>query len=101
VSLTSRHLELTGQAQAGVGACRLEVAARLEGEHHAKIEATITTAEARVAELEATLSDPAVFKERAAEVPALVAALDAARAEVVRLYDRWSELDAIAAASPS
>ena len=27
--------------------------------------------------------------------------LDAARAEVARLYDRWSELDAIAAAWPS
>ena len=61
----------------------------------AAMEQTITLAEARVAELEATLSDPAVFKERAAEVPALVATLDAARADVTRLYDRWTELDAL------
>ncbi len=61
----------------------------------AAMEATITGAEAAVADLEATLSDPAVFKDRPAEVPALVAALDAARAEVTRLYDRWAELDAL------
>ena len=46
-------------------------------------------------ELEATLSDPAVFKDRAAEVPTLVATLDAARAEVERLFARWQELEAI------
>lgn len=59
------------------------------------MEESITTAEARVADLETTLSDPAVFKDRPAEVPTLVAALDAARAEVTRLYDRWAELDAL------
>jgi len=64
------------------------------------IEGAITTAEARVAELETTLSDPEVFKARAPEVPALVAALDAARADVERLYARWQELEAIAAVSP-
>jgi ATP-binding cassette subfamily F protein uup len=72
-----------------------------EKDELSKIEAIITAAEAKVAALEATLSDPAVFKERAADVPAIVASLDAARAEVARLYDRWSELDAIAAASPT
>ena len=59
------------------------------------IEHSITAAETRVTELEATLSDPAVFKDRAAEIPTLVAALDAARLEVERLYARWAELDAI------
>ncbi len=66
----------------------------------AAIEDTIGAAEAKVTSLEATLSDPAVFKERAAEVPALVASLDAARAEVERLYARWQELEAVAAAAP-
>ena len=66
----------------------------------AAMEAAIGAAEARVHDLEATLSDPAVFKDRAAEVPALVAALDAARAEVERLYARWQELEAVAAANP-
>src|SRR6185295_9509596 len=46
------------------------------------MEDTIAAAEARVRELEATLSDPAVFKDRGPEVQGLIAALDAARAEV-------------------
>jgi ATP-binding cassette subfamily F protein uup len=66
----------------------------------ASIEATIAAAEARVLELEATLQDPAVFKDRGAEVTGLVAQLDAGRAEIERLFARWQELDAIAAASP-
>ncbi len=63
----------------------------------AGIEAAIAAAEVRVRELEATLSDPVVFKERAAEVPAIIASLDAARVAVDRLFARWQELDAIAA----
>jgi hypothetical protein len=59
------------------------------------MEAAIGAAEARVAALEAELSSPAVFKDRATEVPGLVAALEAARGEVDRLYARWQELDAI------
>jgi ATP-binding cassette subfamily F protein uup len=61
----------------------------------AAMEATIEAAEAKIGELEATLQDPAVFKERSPEVPALVAALDTARGEVERLYARWQELEAI------
>jgi ATP-binding cassette subfamily F protein uup len=64
------------------------------------IEDTIAAAEARVAGLEAQLSDPGVFKDRPTEVPALIAGLDAARAEVERLFARWQELDAIHTASP-
>jgi ATP-binding cassette subfamily F protein uup len=64
----------------------------------AGIEEAISTAESKMAELQATLNDPATYKSRAAEVPTLVAALDAARAEVDRLYARWQELEAIAAA---
>jgi ATP-binding cassette subfamily F protein uup len=61
----------------------------------ANIESTISAAETKVATLEATLQDPNVFKERGAEVQGLVAELDAARAEVERLFARWQELDAI------
>ncbi|HEX2688214.1 MAG TPA: ABC-F family ATP-binding cassette domain-containing protein [Kofleriaceae bacterium] len=63
------------------------------------IEDTIAAAEGRVKTLEATLSDPSVFKDRPTEVGALIADLDAARAEVERLFARWQELDAIQAAS--
>jgi ATP-binding cassette subfamily F protein uup len=66
----------------------------------AGIEETIALAEKKVVDLEATLSNPAVFKDRPTEVQGLVAQLDAARVEVDRLYARWSELDAIAANSP-
>jgi ATP-binding cassette subfamily F protein uup len=61
----------------------------------AGIEAAIAAAEGKVAELEATVSDPALFKDRAHDVPALLGKLDAARAEVERLFARWQELDAI------
>jgi ATP-binding cassette subfamily F protein uup len=64
------------------------------------IEDAIAAAEGRVAELEATLSDPAVFKDRPTEVQTLIAGLDAARAEVERLFARWQELDAIHRANP-
>jgi ATP-binding cassette subfamily F protein uup len=61
----------------------------------AAIEDTILAAEAKVATLETTLQDPAVFKDRATEVPALIEQLDAARLEVTRLYARWEELSAV------
>ena len=61
------------------------------------IEAAIATAEQKIATLEATLSDPAVFKDRGADVQTMIAGLDAARVEVERLFARWQELDAIAA----
>ena len=66
-----------------------------EKQELAGMEAAITAAEARVVELEATLSDPGTFKDRASEVPALVASLDGARHEVERLYARWTELEAL------
>jgi ATP-binding cassette subfamily F protein uup len=59
------------------------------------IEDTIAAAEARVTTLEATLSDPGVFKDRPTEVQALIAELEAARGEVERLFARWQELDAL------
>ncbi|HEX4416800.1 MAG TPA: ABC-F family ATP-binding cassette domain-containing protein, partial [Kofleriaceae bacterium] len=59
------------------------------------IEATIAAAEDRVTTLEATLSNPGVFKDRPTEVQALIGELDAARAEVERLFARWQELDAL------
>ncbi len=62
------------------------------------IEATILDAEAQVATLEQQLSDPAIYKDRAAEVPALVTGLDDARKKVEQLYARWAELEALAKA---
>ena len=59
------------------------------------IEEKILTAEEGVKALQEQLNQPALYKERAAEVPALVAALDRARAQVELLYARWQELDAL------
>jgi ATP-binding cassette subfamily F protein uup len=67
-----------------------------ERQELAGMEPAIMAAEARVAELEAELSDPAVFKERGAEVPALVAELDQTRARVEQLFARWHELEELA-----
>jgi ATP-binding cassette subfamily F protein uup len=60
------------------------------------MESAILTAEMRVAELEKTLNDHGFYVTRAKEAPSLIAELDAAKAEVSRLYTRWSELDQIA-----
>ena len=59
------------------------------------MEETILLAEDTVAELQAKLNDPG-FQKNFAEIPATVAKLDAAKAEVARLYDRWEELGALA-----
>ena len=67
-----------------------------EKQELAGIEAAIAAAEARVAEAEAALVDPAIYQGRAEVVPARVAALDAARTEVEHLYARWQELEALA-----
>jgi ATP-binding cassette subfamily F protein uup len=62
----------------------------------ANIETAITEAESRLQSLQSTFNDPAMYRERAQEVPVLVAALDGARAEVERLYARWQELESLA-----
>ena len=52
-------------------------------------------AEGRAEELQKTLNYPGIYKDRSAEVPGLVAALEATRAEIDRLYARWQELEAL------
>lgn len=61
----------------------------------AGMEAAILAAEEEVATLQGTLSDPGIYKDRSAEVPGLVARLDAAKLKVDALYARWQELEAI------
>ena len=59
------------------------------------IEAAILAAEARVQELEVTLNNPEFHATRSREARGLIAELEAARAEVARLYERWQELAAV------
>jgi ABC transport system ATP-binding/permease protein len=94
---TPREERPAGRDEAGARAKKPAPRKLTFKERHelAGIEATITAAEARVSSLEATLSDPSVFKDRATEVNALIAELEAARAEVEHLFARWQELDAI------
>ena len=61
----------------------------------AAMEGSIQAAEARVTELEATLNDSDFYATRGKEAPAVIAELEAARAEVARLYARWEELENI------
>ena len=59
------------------------------------MEAAILERETRVQKLEALLNDPAFYAKRSSESPSVIADLEAAKAEVNRLYERWQELDAI------
>ncbi|CAN5714085.1 ATP-binding cassette domain-containing protein [soil metagenome] len=65
------------------------------------MEDAISAAEKKVNDLETTLSDPALFKDRPTEVQALVSELDAARTAIEALFVRWGELEAISKASPN
>ncbi|MFA7004229.1 MAG: ATP-binding cassette domain-containing protein, partial [Verrucomicrobiia bacterium] len=67
-----------------------------EQREFAGMEAAIHAAEARAAELETALNDPNFYTTRAKEAPGLIAELEAAKAEVARLYARWEELERIA-----
>jgi ABC transport system ATP-binding/permease protein len=58
-----------------------------------RMESAILEAEARVAELEARIVDPAFYLTRAKEAPAVLAELETAKAQVARLYARWEELE--------
>jgi ATP-binding cassette subfamily F protein uup len=60
-----------------------------------RIEPAILAAEERKSALEARLADPATYQRDGAAVPALRADLEAATAEVDRLYARWAELEAL------
>jgi ATP-binding cassette subfamily F protein uup len=57
------------------------------------LEANIEASDARVAELDALLSDPSFYQTRGAEAAALATERDARRAESERLLARWSELE--------
>jgi ATP-binding cassette subfamily F protein uup len=58
-----------------------------------QIEGLIARADAKVAELDALLSDPSIYQSRSGEVPDLVAERDRQRAESERLMNRWAELE--------
>ena len=55
--------------------------------------ASIERAEATASELEETLGDPALYAERAAEVPAIVERQREIQDELERLMSRWMELE--------
>jgi ATP-binding cassette subfamily F protein uup len=59
------------------------------------IETAILTAETAAEEIETKLHDPEFQAANYSEIPALVEKLDAAKAEVARLYQRWEELEAL------
>jgi ATP-binding cassette subfamily F protein uup len=65
------------------------------------IEADIAAAENNVQRLDTLLQEPDFYATRSHEAVSRLAELEAARAEVDRLYSRWEELEAIAALSPS
>ncbi len=56
------------------------------------MEAAILAAETRVQELETTLNDPEFHATSSRDAHGLIADLEAAKADVTRLYERWQEL---------
>jgi ATP-binding cassette subfamily F protein uup len=63
------------------------------------IEAQIHGVEAEVARIEGLFADPEFFRKHAAQVNQLTSELDAAKANVPKLYARWEELEAVKSAS--
>jgi len=59
------------------------------------IEANILAAEQDAEKMECLLNDPEFQAQNYEEIPELVSKLDAAKAEVTRLYQRWEELEAL------
>jgi len=57
------------------------------------IEAEISTLEAKLADLDQTLSDPAMYQERGDEIPSLTQARDAAQLTLEEKMNRWAELE--------
>ena len=63
------------------------------------IEAQIHAVEAEVTRIENLFANPEFFRKHAAQVSQLTAELDAAKANVPKLYARWEELETIKSAS--
>ena len=63
------------------------------------IEAQIHAVEAEVARIEGLFADPEFFRKHAPQVNQLTHELDAAKANVPKLYARWEALEAIKSAS--
>jgi ABC transport system ATP-binding/permease protein len=63
------------------------------------IEAQIHAAESEVARIEGLFVDPEFFRKHAAQVNQLTSELDAAKANIPKLYARWEELEAVRSAS--
>jgi ATP-binding cassette subfamily F protein uup len=61
----------------------------------AGMEEAILVAEAKAAELEALLNDPEFYVKRASDAAGISSELEAAKAEVAKLYARWAELEAV------
>lgn len=59
------------------------------------IEATILAAEKDAEKIECQLNDSEFQAQHYEEIPEFIAKLDATKAEVVRLYQRWEELEAL------
>ena len=59
------------------------------------MEAAVLAAEARVAEIQATLNDATFYATRGGEASHLIDEMEQTAAEITRLYARWAELEAV------
>jgi ATP-binding cassette subfamily F protein uup len=63
------------------------------------VETQIHVVEAEIARIEGLFTDPEFFRKHAAQVNQLTDELEAAKANVIKLYARWEDLEAIKSAS--
>jgi ATP-binding cassette subfamily F protein uup len=61
------------------------------------MEELISKTEARTVEIETLLNDPAFYVTRSQEAASLQEEMEALKSDIIRLYARWEELDAIRA----
>jgi ABC transport system ATP-binding/permease protein len=92
--------EARGQAVAGASSAPARPRRMTFNERRelAGIEEAIAALEGRIAELEASLTDPQLFKRPNAEVRAMMEETEALRKQVETAYTRWQELEQLAAA---
>jgi ATP-binding cassette subfamily F protein uup len=60
-----------------------------------EMEARISAIEAEIARVEGLFTSPDFHRENAARTPEFLAAIEAGKADLARLYTRWEELEAI------
>ena len=92
----ARRQEASRERQRSKAAARPRTLTWKEKQEYAGLPARIEELEAEAERIEATLGDPATYRDGAADVAGLTARLEAIPGELEGLYARWEELEELA-----